>query len=281
MNYIGLLTKEEKSTLCEIITGKEFKELFKRNEQEFAKVQKGFRAKSLTEQHALSIAITNIEKPFIATWVNMRVEHWLKEIEENITKLEVEGFSHGAALATTMLDSFFVNNVELYFKLAGTPLDTDTCSNLYERMEDIKSERARNTETSTQIQVMKEENQRLSNQVEEVQHSITAIKTECEEKIQKFQQDKNQLASLLAEAQAKISELQTAPSAFASDDADYLAQFDDTDASILPSVNADEIVSLCSVVSDYNGQKWLIRYADLNNDGHYYIFHRNEDIPPY
>ena len=281
MNYIGLLTKEEKSTLCEIITGKEFKELFKRNEQEFAKVQKGFRAKSLTEQHALSIAITNIEKPFIATWVNMRVEHWLKEIEENITKLEGEGFSHGAALATTMLDSFFVNNVELYFKLGGTPLDTDTCSNLYERMEDIKSERARNTETSTQIQAMKEENQRLSNQVEEVQHSITAIKTECEEKIQKIEQDKNQLASLLAEAQAKISESQTAPSAFASDDADYLAQFDDTDASILPSVNADEIVSLCSVVSDYNGQKWLIRYADLNNDGHYYIFHRNEDIPPY
>ena len=125
MNYIGLLTKEEKSTLCEIITGKEFKELFKRNEQAFTKVQKGFRAKSLTEQHALSIAITNIENPFIATWVNMRVEHWLKEIKENIAKLEGEGLSHGAALATTMLDSFFVNNVELYFKLTGAPLDTD------------------------------------------------------------------------------------------------------------------------------------------------------------
>lgn len=281
MNYIGLLTKEEKSTLCEIITGKEFKELFKRNEQEFAKVQKGFRAKSLTEQHALSIAITNIDKPFIATWVNMRVEHWLKEIEENIAKLEGEGLSHGAALATTMLDSFFVNNVELYFKLTGAPLDTDACSNLYERMEDIKSERARNVETSNRIRSMEEENQRLSNQVEESQHSINAIKAECEKKIQEIEQDKNQLASLLAEAQAKISELQTAPSAFASDDADYLARFDDTDASILPSDNADEIVSLCSVVSDYNGQKWLIRYADLNNNGHYYIFHRNEDIPPY
>lgn len=281
MNYIGLLTKEEKSTLCEIITGKEFKELFKRNEQEFSKIQKGFRAKSLTEQHALLIAITHIDNPFIAMWVNMRVEHWLKEIEENIAKLEGEGLSHGAALATTMLDSFFVNNVELYFKLTGAPLDTDTCSNLYERMEDIKSERARNTEASTQIQAMKEENQRLSNQVEESQHSITAIKAECEKKTQEIEQDKNQLASLLAEAKAKIYELQTAPSAFASDDADYLARFDDTDASILPSDNADEIVSLCSVVSDYNGQKWLIRYADLNNNGHYYIFHRNEDIPPY
>ena len=57
MNYIEPLTKEEKSALCQIITGKEFKELFKRNEQDFSKIQKGFRAKSLTEQHALSIAI--------------------------------------------------------------------------------------------------------------------------------------------------------------------------------------------------------------------------------
>ena len=74
MNYIGLLTKEEKSILCGIITGKEFKELFKRNEQEFSKIRKGFRAKSLTEQQALSIAISNIDKPFIATWC------WRREI---------------------------------------------------------------------------------------------------------------------------------------------------------------------------------------------------------
>lgn len=156
MNYIGLLTKEEKSTLCEIITGKEFKELFKRNEPEFSKIRKGFRAKTLTEQQALKTAIGNVDKPLIARWVNMRVERWLKEIEDNIAKLEGEGFSHGAALATTMLDSFFVRNIELYFKLTGTPLDTDTCSNLYERMKDIKSERARNTETFTQIQAMEE-----------------------------------------------------------------------------------------------------------------------------
>ena len=39
MNYVGLLTKEEKAILCEIITGKEFKELFKKNEQDFSKIQ--------------------------------------------------------------------------------------------------------------------------------------------------------------------------------------------------------------------------------------------------
>ena len=132
-------------------------------------MQKGFRAKTLTEQHALSIAITNIDKTFIAMWINTRVEHWLKEIQENIAKLEVEGFSHGAALATTMLDSFFVNNIELYFKLTGNPFDTDACSNLYERMENIKSERARNAEISNQIKAMEEENHRLSDQVEVAQ----------------------------------------------------------------------------------------------------------------
>lgn len=281
MNYIGLLTKEEKSTLCEMITGKEFKELFKRNEQEFAKVQKGFRAKSLTEQRALSIAITNIEKPFIAMWVNMRVEHWLNEIEENIAKLKGEGFSQKTALATTIVDSFFSNNIGLYFKLTGNPLDADAYATLCERMENIKYERAKDVEMADRIKTMEEENRRLSDQVEAAQHSIDAIKIECEERVQKIEQDKNKLASSLAEAQVKISELQTAPSAFESNDADYLAQFDDTDTSILPSANAEEIVSLCGVISNYNGQKWLMRYADLSHDGRYNIFHRNEDIPPY
>ncbi len=281
MNYIGLLTKEEKSILCKIITGKEFKELFKRNEREFLKIRKGFRAKTLTEQYALSIAISNIDKPFIATWVNIRVEHWLKEIEENIARLEEEGLSHGAALAATMLDCFFVNNVELYFKLTGNPLDTDAYSNLYERMEDIKFERVRNAEISDRIQAVEQENRSLSDQVEAAQCRMDDIKTECEERVQEIEQSKNKLESLLAEAQAKIAELQTASSSFAKDDADYLAQFDDTNTSILPPCGTDKITSLCGVVSDYNGQKWLIRYADLNSHGRYCIFLKNEDSPPY
>ena len=241
MNYVGLLTKEEKVILCEIITGKEFKELFKKNEQDFSKIQKGFRAKSLTEQHALSVAIANIDKPFIATWVNIRVEYWLKEIQENIVRLEGEGSSHGAALATTMLDSFFVNNIELYFKLMGSTMDPDACSNLYDRMKDIKSERARSVEVSNQIKALEEENRRLSDQLETAQHSLDAVKVEYGDRVQQIEQDKNKLASLLAEAQTKIDELQTAPSVFTGNEADQLAQFDDTDTTLLPAVGNDEI----------------------------------------
>ena len=47
MNYIELLTQEEKVNLCGIMGGRDFKELFKHNEREFQKIRKGFRAKSL------------------------------------------------------------------------------------------------------------------------------------------------------------------------------------------------------------------------------------------
>ena len=272
MNYIDLLTQEEKPILCRIITGRDFKELFKRNEQEFSKIRKGFRAKSLTEQQALSIAIVNVDKPFIAMWVNTRVDIWLKEIQENIEELEEEGSTHDIALASTMLDSVFANNVDLYLKLAGKTMDADARSKLHERMESIKSERARNAEVADRIKVLEEEKRRLLDQIAAAQQSVNTIKAEYERKIQELEQDKDTLESLLAEAQERITELQTAPTAAKSDDADYLAQFDDTDTSVLPSVGSDEIVSLCGVISDYNGQKWLIRHADLRHNGHYHIW---------
>lgn len=277
MNYIDLLTQEEKSILCELITGRNFKELFKRNEQEFSKIRKGFRAKSLTEQFALSTAIANIDKPFIATNVNTKVDIWLKEIQENIDKLEREGLTCDIALATTMLDSFFVNHVDLYLKLAGKTLDMDARSKLFERMESIKSERTRNAEIADRVKEIEEEKRHLSDQLEAAQQSVNDIKAEYEQKIQEIEQDKNTLASLLTEARTKITELQTAPTTFKSDDVDYIAQFDDTNVSILPAEGSDKIVCLCGVVTAYNGKKRLIRYADLSQNGHYHIFRKSED----
>lgn len=193
MNYIDLLTQEEKPILCRIITGRDFKELFKRNEQEFSKIRKGFRAKSLTEQQALSIAIVNVDKPFIAMWVNTRVDIWLKEIQENIEELEEEGSTHDIALASTMLDSVFANNVDLYLKLAGKTMDVDARSKLHERMESIKSERARNAEVADRIKVLEEEKRRLLDQIAAAQQSVNTIKAEYEQKIQELEQDKDTL----------------------------------------------------------------------------------------
>lgn len=281
MDYISLLTQEEKTILCQIITGKSFKELFKRNEPDFAKIRRGFRAKSLTEQLALSTAIANVDKPFIAMWVNKRIDIWLKEIQTNIESLEMKGATPNLALATTILDSVFADHVDLYLKLAGKELAVDAISNLHERMDSIRSDRIRKKETDSRIEAMQEENHHLTNQIEAIQQSINVIKAEYEQKIREIEQNKSVLTSLLTKAEERIAELQAAPTSFSSDDADYLALFDDTDTSVLPSISGDEIVSLCGITSDYSGQKWLIRYADLSHNGYYHIFLKNEDIPPY
>lgn len=279
MNYIELLTREEKIILCKIITGKVFKKHFKSDEQKFLKMQKGFRnAKSLSEQNALSIAIINVDNPFITQCVNPKVGTWLKEIQENIEKLEGEGSTHDTALATAMLDSSFANNIDLYFKLAGKTLDMDARSKLHERMESLKSESAKNVEVAGCIKIMEEEKSDLPDQIEATQQSVDAIKAEYEQKIQEIEQKKDQLESLLTKAQERITELQLGPTAVKSDDAGHLAHFDDTDSSILPSVDSNEIVSLCEVISDHNGKKWLIRYADLSYNGRYNIFHKNKNV---
>ncbi len=81
----------------------------------------------------------------------------------------------------------------------------------------------------------------------------------------------------ISKAQDKFSEMKVISSNI--EDAEYLAQFDDTNTTLLPSIDTDGIVSLCKVYTDHNGKKRLFRYADLDHDGQYTIFHKNEDIP--
>ena len=144
----------------------------------------------MTEQLALSTAVANIDKPFVAMWVNARVDIWLKQIQENIEKLEGEGSTYDVALATTMLDSVFSNHVDLYLKLAEKALDMDAQTKLYERMECIKSERTRNAEVTDRIKIMEEERRQLLDQIEDAQQSANTLKAEYEQRIQVIEQDK-------------------------------------------------------------------------------------------
>ena len=281
MNYVDFLTQEEKITLCIIITGREFKELFKRNEQDFIKIRKGFRAKTLAESKALLIAINNIEKPLIITYINEKVDMWLKEIQKSVGQLEMKGVTHDDALATTLLDSSFANHINLYFKLTEKTLDIDTYAKVCEKIESIKSECVQNAKAADHIKIIENEKVNLLNQIEELRRSTDTIRVAYEEQLQAIKQENDTLSSLLSEAQDRITELQNDSSADEGQDIKYLAQFDDTDTSVLPSVASEEIVSLCGVSLDHSGKKWLIRYADLSHSGHYHIFHKNEYIPPY
>ncbi len=281
MNYIERLTKEEKTVLCEIISGERFKELFKSNEREFSKIVKGFRTKGLTDTLALNFAITNVDKPFVSGFINFMVEQWLNEITDNIKSLESGGMEHEEALANTMLDSLFVDNVDLYLKLSGLSLSESEYIQLSESMKHISRERKKDAETAERIKAIEDEKSRLVEQLESAKKDIDVLKSDYEKKLGQAQEEKSSLEAALAEAHKQISELQAVPKQEASSQREQLARYDDTIPSTIPSIHSEETVSLCSITTDYSGQIWLNRHADLRYDGYYHSFSKSPDISPY
>ena len=277
MSCIEDLTQDEKVAVCTLISGRWFRELFKSNEQEFTKLRKGFRAKSLTEDAALSTAIANVDKPFIMFFIRKMADEWLDEISENTKKLEKEGVAHDNAVASALLDSKLANNVQLYLKLAGQASDEEACSKLVGLMGDMKRRRAKDAETAEKMKSIEEENQRLTAQYEAVSQRISELQTEYEQRIKILEQEKETLVSELDKAQ----ERQAISETVLGNRADELAAFDDTNVSVLPSENNGEIVSVCRVFTDYSGVKWLMRCADLNSVGEYHIFQREGTLPPF
>ena len=310
-NFIDLLTKEEKAILCEIITGREFKGLFISNEREFSKIQPGFRAKTLEEQRALSIAKAHVSNPFIAMFINLRVDNWLKGMQENIDKLEKEGKTRELALTMTLLDSVFENSLPLYFKLAGKTLDVDLLSEIYKCMMSLKCERIRSDEEEKRKKLL-DEKQKVLNQFDAEQQQYEQNKktelAECiknleadkqqeikqlednhkqiigevnlkyQQIIKSFEEEKAKLESSLAKAQKQIAEYQSINTI---DDYSDLSQYDDTDEELLPVIGSENFTSLCVVKTNFEGQKILIRCADLNYDGQYSIFYQNKNLEPF
>ena len=321
MNYLGLLNKEEKISICTMmLTGRDCRQFFIGNEPVFLSIKKGFRAKSLTEKQALLIVINNIDNPNIAIWINWNLEQCLERVQNETLRLEEEGRSHKSALATALLYTKFSMNTEMYFKLTGNVPDEATRSAIYAELidqsrnltEQIETEKQQNRILTKQLEAEKnrnltdqnrslneqikeaekknrtltEQNRSLTEQVdamiEVIRSSVNSAKAECEEKVREIEKSKAALESKLTTAQAKIAELETAAATAANvaattsvtganarfgngDDADYLAQFDDTNRDALPSDSTDETISLCSIVS-FNKLK---RHADLNHDGRY------------
>lgn len=317
-NYISLLTKEEKDIICGIITGKEFKKLFILDERKFQKIQPGFRAKTLEEQRALLIAKTHINEYFISNSINRRLDGILKHIQKDIDKLAETGMEYDLALVTTLIKSHFIVNIPLYFKLIGKSFDVNLIARVYEKITNIKyeitknAEIAKNNEVTEQIKRLEDAHQEKINNIKadyqeqilqnkaeadkrikkleteqqleidkleaDYQKNINDIKSECQRKINCIEEEKVKLKSSLADVQEQIKKFQSTNK---TDDYSELVKFDDTDNTLLPVVGSEEITSLCVAKSNVDGQKFLIRCADVSYDGRYYIFYPNEDLPPF
>lgn len=269
MEYLSRLTIAEKETLCDIITGAEFKKLFIANEQEFQRMRGGFRAKALSESLALSIAKAYVNHPFITSLINDLVNDTLQKITENISALDEEGATHLYAIANALYGSIFADQVDLYFKLTGETKKESVRLRLDEMLKNLAFEQRRADSSAKNLKDMKNENAALRQRIENNRQAL-----------QQLSEEKKSLEKQLVEAKDKLTEQQARSTHQDDNRAADLELFDDTDFSALPASSDDQTYSLCGIVEDVAGQKWLERYADLHYDRTYQTFYQRDDIPP-
>ena len=269
MEYLSRLTIAEKETLCDIITGAEFKKLFISNEQKFQQMRGGFRAKALSESLALSIAKAHINHPFITSWINDFVNDAFQKITENISALDEEGATHLYAIANALYGSIFADQVDLYFKLTGETKKESVRLRLDEMLKNLAFEQRRADSSAKNLKDMKNENATLRQRIGDNRQAL-----------QQLSEEKKSLEEQLVEAKEKLTEQQARSTHQDDNRAADLELFDDTDSSALPASSDDQTYSLCGIVEDVAGQKWLERYADLHYDRKYQTFYQRDDIPP-
>lgn len=275
MNYISLLTQDEIAILCNIISGKNFRKLFQKNSKDFAMIKPGFRPNSISEKDAVALGIKYIEKPFICSFVNASVENLLEEVDELYANMRLQGRDEDEAMARTLSESAFSNNLSLYFELIKKGDDERNIAKLRKYMADkatpVSDEESCDNNEPENIHKQQKKSEEQLNVYEDQLQSLKDAKASVEKdladaqiKIQRLQQDKQEMEAELTDFRARI-------------------KYDDTEEVPVTIESHDfEYISLCEVSQpDYNGQVWLNRLADIRKNGTIEVFYEDENMPNY
>ena len=254
MNYISLLTQDEIAILCNIISGKNFRKLFQKNSKDFAMIKPGFRPNSISEKDAVALGIKYIEKPFICSFVNASVENLLEEVDELYANMCLQGEDEDEAMARTLSESAFSNNLSLYFKLIKKGDDERNIAKLRKYMAD------KATPVSDEEPCNDSESVNLREQLKISEEQLNV----CKNQLQSLKEANASMEQELAGFRVRIQydDTEEVPATIESHDFDY--------------------ISLCEVSEpDYTGQVWLNRLADIRKNGTIEVFYEDVNMPKY
>ena len=285
MYDISNLTQNELESLCNIITGKEFKKLFLRKPAEFNKIKKGFRPTSFSETEALNFAIRNSDKPFISSFIKLFIERKLETIQERIEYNKFLDMDENMAIAKALSRSVFSDNVELYSKLINQDFDVATLNKSLESLKqdeddtmktDVAEVENKNIDTcyidslKNDIKVCHEQMERAEASHETELKALQDERDSLKIELQELQQDYQNLKREYEEDEVELVDLRAR------------ARYDDSEDDIEEDSENGmryDYCSLCEVdYTDNLGNKSAIRLADILN-GRIEPFHVNEFKP--
>lgn len=289
MNYIARLNQEEIVALCQIISGKEFKILFQNFSKEFAQIRPGFRPFSIPDKEAISLAVKNINKPFIFEFINMKVENWMNEINEKYEKLIGLKIDDAQALAEALMNSVFCEDIDLYFRLLDKVVSDLQYNRIIVYIKGAKEEKTleeKNLEHNSvndTSSLLHEDIDKLEKQLADSKKELVDTVTLYESKIHTLSEEKRAVENSFADTQQKLQRVQQEKQEMEMELSllQARANFNDSEIALEANIDTDfQFVSLCEVAPvDFNGKKSLVRLADIGQDSKFEAFNVDEDAP--
>ena len=268
-----MLSDEEFEWLCWEITGKQFREYFKRNSKEFKKLVLGKRPEKLNDKECIQIAIKNKDNNYIVSFINRNINGWLSSISDYLGKKECPDSDE--VISEMLFNSHFVDRISLYFKLIRKNVSQEYIEKVNECICEIrlklKNEQHTEPEDSVEIQTAPDTVSEMETQLAEMeqreQKALEQYETEKaahESDAARHKEELELLKKQLSDSQTKISRLET--------EMNRLSVFDDSE--VIRRINSDyQHISLCQLAG-YNSYNVLFanRVADINSIGAIHSF---------
>lgn len=210
MNYLVDLTEDELKYVCSVIPSQEVIGYFSKYPKEFAKIRPGFRAKSLTSDAVAKILFDYRNRDFIASFLTKHIDRWNKEINEELNRDIKNGSIQEETYIDILSQSFFANNVALFFKINGIEKGEEYLSVMSSA---VSFQSAREKKITLEIDSLQKSNSALLESNEELSRKLrdeerrsekyinseTLLKKETEEKNKLIQQERENIEQLRKE----------------------------------------------------------------------------------
>lgn len=219
LNYLLDLTDEELKYICSVIPVQEAIGYFSRYPKEFAKIKPGFRAKSLNHAAVIKTLYDNRNRDFIASFLKKHIDAWVKDINDEINKDLKEGLSIEEAYVDVLSQSFFAENVPLFFKIDGIEKEAAYLSGLSPAVSFLSSYRRKvsseletlqrvTQELETKAKVLEEKLANEEKHSKELTESEANLKKDLEEANRRLQIDQDTIKQLSDEIEELQKELE-------------------------------------------------------------------------
>lgn len=281
------LDDNERAFVVKHIPAAEIRSYFVKNPHSYQSIVKGFQAKTLSDDMARKIVLTNFNKPFIQTFVEPYLQKWLKQIEDNYARFVVSSDEFTARILSVS-SSVFADNTDLYFKVQNDDTSMDDIKRFKEEMDKHKEKE--------RVDAFETEKKKLQQQIDEsagtilsLTQDIQKLQSELSAEKQQHQQTKHELETAIEDCNTLNNELAEAKNHMVSSATQasqmqdelarlrQLAKYADTESSNGYN-DSYQYTSICSVWHNDNGQTCLTRIADIKN-GIIYRFYQDNTQP--